>query len=833
MDDLNENTDIAVNAIASLAPQVFPDHNIGVNDPNLVNIPSGDVPDINSYFGRNTLLRTISGTGTGGTTLDVAYFHTFLQKTSVGSKLRNFGIMRCNVNLEFILNVNPFCTGLVTICFHMGNLQDNFYGPLGHTAMLTRDHIIMDVARQTRATVKLPFKCITPYARQAATLATDQIREMKLSLSPVTDIVDATTGTSSPWQLYVYAHLSEVELAQPTAWDAGYQYTSEVREASKGPISYPASIIEMASAKLSQVPVLGPYARAVQGVAGVVKHVSKLFGFSRPIDTSPFAYPHQEDYSSYVGNLRCKKITLDPMAEVTIDNGMYGDNVDTLTMDNTIRRWGHNSHGTWTPAQGHSAIVIEIPVCPHYCLLLNDGYFAPSPLVYFSTMYSFWRGSIEYKIYIPVNRFIRGKLRFWWSPVRLTPTQITNRYDQITQNAPSILVDVSQTVELTIIVSYAMAYPYANIPLITYDYNNLGPNSLNGWLYCTVEEPMLAQSESYAADLLIMHRAGDDFDLQVTNTTKMQYLNVGAKVPSSEMTAQWHTIVWPQPDKNQLTVALQPTADTYYFTSAEGNSEVNQQTIRFMQEADMAQARQRYMGEAFNSFRPMLKRFYRYMAFDPNRFPDPATEIIKSGIFMPYIPYMRAKAGGEFAPVSNTPVAWVTNTFYGVRGAIRYMMSSDKHFNRNWCFERGMSYPHQGHFWRDSYGRPDINLAFAQREEGAGQAQFINRSNEPMFAEIPFQNAVNFMRVSRVRQMTNQGTQYGALFNCLGSFRDDVGEKSFYVAIGEDFQGALWNGCPSVWVGATPLSSPALLANAEMGDLEQLEKDNEIAIANS
>jgi len=768
---------------------------------------------LTDYLARPVLLYTFTGSGPSTALNTFQYADDYFALANVAQKLKYFSLARGTFKLDFELTTSPWAVGQ----FVCGEWKGDFASIRGiaptadavRYSMTSMNHVILDCSTCNRASMTIPFCSAQPYVPVSAAVGNSLMNIYwggVMSLS--TQVFSSQDATNMAWTIRVYASVVDAEVAVPIVRDAASIYTSSVDthgvspcqplpefKMANGPISGPASIFAFAARKLSNVPVIGPFALASSLLASGVGMVATLFGFSRPRLVAEECFPHAEDLASYDTPLRSKPLTVDPQAEVIVSPDFLGESGDNLTYNSTIRRWGLMSFGSYSTYSAAGSIIYTAPVSPaNTPAVLNDSgnAFCPSPLAYVSSMFEFWRGDIEYKFVIPCNSFVRGKLRFFWHP---NNTITSADYQSITQNAASVLLDLTQGSEITLTVPWASVYNWQSVAAITCSVTDYNANGYfhNGYLFIAVEEPTVVPgSTSQQLDVLVWVRAGDNFRFNLMTVRKLNYLRrqpyLAAYSASATQQLIPSLITYPTPSLGQVTGPV-PGDSTYsVYTS---RVEPIRDMVKLLPDCDPFDASQVTMGEDFTSLRPYLKRLTYTWTYNP------ATYTGNTAFVVPYMPpepgFSTVSTNVYYPEAVISPLRFISNMFYGVRGSVRYHLQPRYQSLFDYSVFRIINQPLTTYSFSGIFSRQwwEIN-------GGTGKQLFRASQGESVQFDIPQQSA-KLYATTTLNPFNNVYPCYGA--SVLELCDSDSTPRPFdlHVAAGEDFMPVIWNGCPLLW----------------------------------
>lgn len=242
----------------------------------------------------------------------------------------------------------------------------------------------------------------------------------------------------------------------------------EAREKAKeGILTQVAEATSQIAPHLSKIPVVGGIADTVGAVTKMALPMLRAFGWNKPTDISkpvPYFPAPMESVIHMAGS--------DPA--VRLD-----DRIDDLTtMDETtcpfdswspdvyqyIRRLGYLQSGTWTAASAISSSLASWPVSPFYSAddaqdVSGNYKVVPTPLAWMSQYFGFYRGSINYAIFVCGNSFLSGVLRVTYSPSGTFPATMENYGGDFV----SRLVEVKGPTWILFTVPYLYSLPWNSL----------------------------------------------------------------------------------------------------------------------------------------------------------------------------------------------------------------------------------------------------------------------------------------------------------------------------------------------------------------------------------
>lgn len=220
---------------------------------------------------------------------------------NVGNKLDkicNFEWFKSDIRLRVQINANPFIAGRLWITYspldsspNVSTLQS--YARIdkkGRVGLTSYPGVELDLQTNTAAEITVPW--IAEADAERADISSQQL--FRVDIWAITPLLVADSSLKIPIQ--VYGSFTNIQLKFPTPI---YRRTAtlQVKAAeAKGPITEVMSGVKRTTDKyqpiLSNIPVVGTIASAVNWASGIAEGIASTFGWSRPIEGShavPFA----------------------------------------------------------------------------------------------------------------------------------------------------------------------------------------------------------------------------------------------------------------------------------------------------------------------------------------------------------------------------------------------------------------------------------------------------------------------------------------------------------------------------------------------------------------
>ncbi len=378
--------------------------------------------DLSAFLSRPVRIQTLQWAQSfapGDFVLDLPVWRNFVQQQSILNKIQNYAFIRGNLKVKIVTNGSPFMYGALRA----------YYVPLpsfkSSTIAGVNSEILVPISQLPGAYVypahsegvemTLPFIWPRSFLRVGRL---NDFNEMGKLQGRVYSSLKSANGSTSPVNVVVFAWMEDVVLAGPTMAPA-----LQADEYGVGPVSAPASAIAAAAHSLSNVPVIGKFAKATEIGASAVSKVAKLFGFTnvpvieetKPVRNAPFP----QIASAEIG-YTSEKLALDPKNELSIDPAIVGiDGTDELAIANFVTRESYLTQVDWSTAMAYDSPLFTSVVQPQLGLetsITGGTRYQFTPMGLCSTLFKNWRGDIIFRFKFVASPFHKGRVRISYDP---------------------------------------------------------------------------------------------------------------------------------------------------------------------------------------------------------------------------------------------------------------------------------------------------------------------------------------------------------------------------------------------------------------------------------
>lgn len=443
------------------------------------------------------------------------YFNT----ASIKNKLQNYARIRCKLRLKFVVNASPFYYGAIRVCYCPiagSTSMDTYYSSGDQIKFSQMPGDFLYPADMTSFEMELPFLWMGSWLDLGKSGNLDNMGNITYMLYSVLQSANGVPATNATITCYAWAE--DVELAGLTS---GLILQSDEYE-DMGPISGPASAVAGLASRLTDVPVIGPMARATEIGARAVGGIASLFGYSNPpniSDAAPYFPKSFHGFSNVETSIPSDKLSVDPKNEITIDKTVTGaPSEDQLTVESLVSRKSFVSGSLWTEAYAPGTQLFVMAVTPRIFSSnagTSQNFINQTPTCLTAAMFRQWRGTMIYTVKFVKSRYHTGRVQISWDP-------------QGAPGANSETTTMTRIVDLQTETEVDFAIPFkAKTPwLSTASGANIWSNSTsgtitnnaliyNGQFKITVLNELTGPAVSQSLDILIFARGGKDMRFAV------------------------------------------------------------------------------------------------------------------------------------------------------------------------------------------------------------------------------------------------------------------------------------------------------------------------------
>lgn len=376
---------------------------------------------------------TATTNGILGTVLEPWFL--YLNNPVIRNKLNNYAFIRAKLCVKVIINATPFHYGCMRVAYEP-NVNASGTGDRVskvRTNAVTNNTLIVPYsqlpgvwvlpATNSGGEIHVPFFRHTNWLPLKTAANVRTMGTLTYYVAFPLSVASASGSTSV--SIDTFAWLEDVELGGSTA-----ELTLQAKDEYDGIVSAPAKAIATAAAAISNLPVIGKFAKATSIGAGAVAGIAHLFGFTNTpvIDDVHAVIPMPGIHlaSSEIGT-PLQKLSLDPKQELSIDPTMHGvSNTDEMIIDNIIKNKSALVMDGWSTSDAVGSVIFNARVSPALFarVAIDDGGAVTranriyhTPMSYLGMMFTHWRGDIVFEIEVICTKFHKGRLKIAWDPI--------------------------------------------------------------------------------------------------------------------------------------------------------------------------------------------------------------------------------------------------------------------------------------------------------------------------------------------------------------------------------------------------------------------------------
>ena len=280
---------------------------------------------------------------------------------------------------------------------------------------------------------------------------------------PYSSLLSTNKTPADPVTVTFYTSFHDVVLGTTTPETfVGNGPTEDGKPKSSGLVSTIATNIRSVAARLTDVPLIGPYMKATEIGAGALASIATMFGYSKIKVPKPISLIRNINYgemSLIAGQDDSLPLRLDPLGGLSISGVEFGlPDGDEMSIASIISRKGLLGVTLWQTTDVAGTCLMNYPVTPHLSAL-SAGSVTLTPLNHVSMCFEYWTGPLIYEIEIVASQFHRGRLAIRYTPYNYTPgTGELPNFSEPTTN--TCILDISQETSKTIKIGWNNVRPW-------------------------------------------------------------------------------------------------------------------------------------------------------------------------------------------------------------------------------------------------------------------------------------------------------------------------------------------------------------------------------------
>jgi hypothetical protein len=386
---------------------------------------SGPSTDWKKFFERPVEIHTALWSVGSTLNFEIDPWTLWLQNARISNRLNNYRNFRGSLNIKVLLNGNNFYWGRALLSYLPYERNAHYISDFSLSHLITasqRMHLWIDPSTSQGGEMKLPFF----YKNDSLDLTNYFIGDSPGVLQFISPRTLEKSAGTQPIRISVYAWCEDIELSGPTSINfSGIQAQSGIcaqsgDEFSDRPISKAANIVSSTADVMSKVPGIGSWALASKMVADGIGKVAYDLGFSRPREIAN----NEARRIQNVGDMQffdsidtSRKLSMAVKNEVTVDPSVTGvDLGDELTIEHLCSKESYLASRGWSTANARDQVLFSCGVMPSlyalgsFALPATEQAIFMTPMAAVSTLFSFWRGTIRFRVQVGASGYHKGRL---------------------------------------------------------------------------------------------------------------------------------------------------------------------------------------------------------------------------------------------------------------------------------------------------------------------------------------------------------------------------------------------------------------------------------------
>jgi len=440
-------------------------HALGNYRPAGMALPQSDLQDVKAYFERPRLISR--GTVTFGTVAQLTPGFAFRSDMATlisifpqwTQRLAGAYGVRFTLNFKLQVAATSFHQGLIAMAWQYGKtgLSDSTFARAIQPYSCTNvPHVRLNLADQTMVELKVPFLYTAEYMQVTENTTTPFSGDYG-QLAIVSVLPSLSVSGISPATYDLYCYMTDIELfgvdvinPQNITLQSGDTLSSELR--STRVIS---KTLDSASTALSfvarNIPALSSLAGPAHWATSVAAGVARYFGYSRPLNQDSASKVFRTNFAAdcHVDQpMTGEALGLFQGNTTVIDTSLGATDVDEMALAFISQQWSQVCRGSIATGNAHGATLYAAPLSPSvmwfrapasspFCnvrfpsnsagLISNSGNsFMPSSLMYISSVFRYWRGSIKFRFTFAKTKLHGGRLMVTYNPDLIWQPEINN-----------------------------------------------------------------------------------------------------------------------------------------------------------------------------------------------------------------------------------------------------------------------------------------------------------------------------------------------------------------------------------------------------------------------
>jgi len=574
--------------------------------------------DIHSILQRPVLVHN-GEFNSGFLYLKLKFPDIILQKSqNVVKKLDYFTFLRANVKVRLVFNATPFMSGRYWMFFAPFDAISNRGARLDHISNCTGyPGVEIDIASNAPVEIKIPY--CSPLSHY--NLVDTHSNMGELYIVPIIDIRSGTSPLTVGATFSVFAWFEDIELALPTSrpvqvpkaemWVAQVGGSEEHAVTTGPPISGVAKNIAGAASSVGgYFPMLSKLCRPVEWVARAIGGAAESLGWNKPTNLDKncvLSNIPAKGYTNADGIDLSSKLCAMPDNGLTYDGGIFSTDVDEMDISYVASKSCiFRQNIPWTTGTAVDTVIHSNPVAPG--MAIGGPRFSPTTCAFVASMFTYWRGTIKYRLTVAKTAFHSGRLRITYHPAVYT-------IGGVNENAYNWILDLSVSSELEFEIPYVSNVPWKECFIGTWDSSDFTQEKYStGIITVSVLTQLRKASDSVANDcpVTMWIACGDDISFSIPDLGRYIITKPSDIIPPTiNIKAKNDRVLFDDEDEEDLEQGWVAQVFNLTTSSVEHNEQVASapsQTFP-MRRMSPTSAEELTIGEKITNLRQLIKRF--------------------------------------------------------------------------------------------------------------------------------------------------------------------------------------------------------------------------------
>lgn len=416
------------------------------------------------------------------------------------NKLRGYLGFRATLVVKVQVNATPFQQGLFVLAYypelqHKANIYVTDY------EFVQLPHVMLDIGTEGEAELRIPHISVLPFYDRLS--HTGGVGIFKLITYG-----SFKTGTSSTTCGYtVWVSFDDIVMDIPTAQGG---LPSEKEATTAGPIAIGLSKVSATAGILGRIPALAPIAKPVSWVTSILSGAANIWGLAKPLNVDTISRMNRLEtgYDPNVdGPENARSLALFSSPAVTVDDSLFDDVVDQMSISYVVQKYGYVSQVSWLPEYNAGHLLYSVELSPrNMCFNRTSRVLkGPTPVCYLNELFTYYKGSLVFKLRFVKTKFHSGRILIAYQPGTADGVTTDFSYEETAYLCKDI-------VDLRECNTYEFTCPYANTRGYTSTFDPYGLLKV-----FVLDKLVGPETCSSSIEMIVEARGAPDFEFALPN----------------------------------------------------------------------------------------------------------------------------------------------------------------------------------------------------------------------------------------------------------------------------------------------------------------------------